>query len=160
MSKTILSLVAAALVCAAGSTVLANDGLIASTTLSSMGLGSLEVMSDAEGLAVRGLGYSGGHNSYGGHKNKHDSKKPWASAEGKSWAVAGIDGYHEEAAAGSHNEYAAEGKYHASGNNFSEATASKTESLRVDFPDGTFSMETKVRSISVGAGGFSSANAF
>jgi hypothetical protein len=160
MSKTIFSLVAAVLVCAAGSTVLANDGLIASTTLDSMGLSGIQVMTDAQGLEVRGLGYSGGHNSYGNHKGKHEAKKPWAAASGKSWAAAEIDGYKEEAGAGSHNQYAAEGKYHASGANFSEATASKVESLRVDYPDGTFSMETTVRSISVSAGGFSSANAF
>jgi hypothetical protein len=162
MNKAILSLVAAVLVCAAGTTVMANDGSIASSTLSSMGLSGIQVMTDAQGLEVRGMGYSGGRSSYGNRRDNHkqEASKPWASASGKSWAAAELDGHGEDAGAGSHNQYAAEGKYEASGANFSEASASKTDVLRVDYSDGTFSIETKVHAIHVEAGGFSSAKAF
>jgi hypothetical protein len=81
------------------SQALAAGGLPSQATLSAMGLAELRVMSDSEGLAIRGLGYSG------------------ASAAGKSWAS--IAGY--GAAAGSVNSYNAKGKYLAGGRNESEA---------------------------------------
>jgi hypothetical protein len=81
------------------SQALAADGRPSQTTLASMGLADLHVMTDSEGLAVRGLGYYG------------------ASAAGKSWAS--IAGY--GASAGSVNSYNAKGKYVAGGRNESEA---------------------------------------
>jgi len=163
MSKALLSLLAAALVCVAGTNAVASDE-ISTTTLSSMGLSGLQVMTDSQALEVRGMGYMGSRNSY---RNRHDdhkkkAEKPWAAANGKSWASVELGGRHssEEAGAGSRNSYAAEGKYFAGGQNYSEAALSTTDVLRVDYPDGTFSAETKIRAISVSAGGFSNASAF
>src|SRR3989338_8573036 len=82
MSKSILSLLAAALVCVAASSVLANEGTIASGTLNDMGLSALQVMSDSQAMEIRGMGYEGGHDGY---KKKKDDR-PNASAEGRSWA--------------------------------------------------------------------------
>jgi hypothetical protein len=162
MSKAILSLLAAALVCAAGTSALASDE-ISTSTLSSMGLSGMQVMTDGQALAVRGMGFMGGRNGYMSRRDDHkqEASKPWAKADGKSWASVDLDGQHsEDAGAGSHNSYAAEGKYEASGENFSEATLSKTDSTIVGYTDGTYSSETMVHTIHVEAGGFSSAKAF
>jgi hypothetical protein len=133
------------------------DQGISSGTLQAMGLSGLTVLSDSDALSIRGMGYRG-------HSRKHyDSKKEVRSkseAEGRSWASVELDGYKEEAEAGSHNSYEAEGKYEASGDNFSEATLSKTESTTTHFSDGTSSSVTKVYSIHVEAGGYSSAKSF
>jgi hypothetical protein len=159
MSKTILSLLAAALVCIAATSAQADQG-ISSGTLRAMGLSGLSVMSDSDAMAIRGMGYSGGHNSYGGKKGKSRDIRPIAVAAGASFAKVELDGYKEEADAGTINAYLAAGKYEASGANFSEATLSKTTSETVDFSDGTSSSVTKVYTIHVEAGGFSSAKAF
>jgi hypothetical protein len=68
-------------------------------TLAAMGLSGLEVMSDAEGLAVRGFGYRG------------------TSANGKSFAVVST----KNASAGSQNSYSANGKKFSFGANESYA---------------------------------------
>ena len=81
------------------SQALAAGGVPSQATLASMGLANLRVMSDSEGLAIRGLGYNG------------------ASAAGKSWASIAGHG----AAAGSTNSYNAKGKHLAGGRNESEA---------------------------------------
>ena len=81
------------------SQALAAGGVPSQATLASMGLANLRVMTDSEGLAIRGLGYYG------------------ASAAGKSWALIAGHG----AAAGSTNSYNAKGKYLAGGRNESEA---------------------------------------
>jgi hypothetical protein len=78
---------------------LAASGRPSDATLAAMGLADLRVMTDSEGLAVRGLGYNG------------------ASAYGKSFAVVASHG----AIAGSTNGYKASGKYKASGHNISFA---------------------------------------
>jgi hypothetical protein len=164
MSKAILSLLAVTLVCVAGTSALASDGTIASSTLDSMGLAGLTVMTDSQALEVRGMGYQGSMNSYRNrrhdHKKKQEAKKPWASAEGKSWASVELDGYKEEAQAGTRNEYKAAGNYEAGGSNFSEATLSKTDVEIIGYSDGTFSSKTNVRTIHVEAGGYSNAKAF
>lgn len=78
----------------------AADGLPSQATLAAMGLGELRVMSDSEGLAIRGLGYQG------------------VSAAGKSWAAIAGSG----AAAGSQNSYDAKGSKAAGGHNVSFAS--------------------------------------
>ena len=55
MSKVLLSTLVAALVCVGVSNAKAADG-ISADTLNAMGLSGLKVMSDSEGLAVRGMG--------------------------------------------------------------------------------------------------------
>jgi hypothetical protein len=117
-----------------------------------MGHSGLVVMSESDALAIRGMGYRG-HNSYRAKKEVRTSSE----AEGRSWANVELDGYKEEADAGSFNKYEAEGQYFASGENFSEATLSKTESTVTDYPDGTTGSVTKTYTIHVEAGGFSSA---
>jgi hypothetical protein len=144
------------MVCLAAAAAQADQG-ISSSTLQAMGLTGLSVMSDSDALSIRGLGYSGGHRSR--YKHKKDNR-PSAEAEGRSWAKVELDGWKEEAEAGSHNSYDAEGNYEAAGDNFSEATLSKTESTTVLNSDGTTSSVTKVYSIHVEAGGYSSARAF
>lgn len=160
MSKTILTLLAAIAVCLASGAAQAADHGISSTKLNSMGLSGLVVMSDSDAMSVRGMGYSGGHQRYGGKKDRHRDIRPLAAAAGLSWARVELDGYKEEADAGSVNAYLAIGKYEASGDNFSEATLSKTTSETVNHSDGTTSAVTKVYTIHVEAGGFSSAKAF
>src|SRR5262245_43942117 len=74
----------ALLAAAWNSAAFAANGLPSRATLNEMGLGGLQIMSDAEGLAVRGQG---------------------AIAYGKSWAVVSAPG----ASAGSTNGYLSEG---------------------------------------------------
>jgi hypothetical protein len=92
-----LALLVAAL--AASSQAVAADGRPSNATLAAMGLENLHVMSDSEGLAVRGLGFSG------------------AKAYGQSFAVV-MTPY---GSSGSTNGYNAIGKNKASGENFSFA---------------------------------------
>jgi hypothetical protein len=77
----------------------AAGGQPSDATLAAMGLSELRVMSDSEGLNIRGLGYNG------------------ASAYGQSFAVVSSHG----ATAGSTNGYNAKGKYVAAGHNNSYA---------------------------------------
>jgi len=95
-----LGLLAAALV-AVGmiSASQAAEGQPSGATLAAMGLSDLRVMSDSEGLAVRGLGWSG------------------SSAYGQSFAVVATKG----AVAGSTNGYKSSGKKVAGGANLSFA---------------------------------------
>jgi hypothetical protein len=81
------------------SQALANSGLPSQLDLDAMGLAGLEVMSDAEGLAIRGLGFEG------------------ATAYGHSWASVAALG----AAAGTKNGYKSSGHHFAGGHNESEA---------------------------------------
>jgi len=78
---------------------LAADGLPSQATLKAMGLGDLHIMTDTEGLSVRGMG---------------------AIAYGKSWAVVSGPG----ASAGSTNGYLSEGSHSAEGDNLSFAHVS------------------------------------
>jgi hypothetical protein len=82
------------------SQALAAGGLPSDATLAAMGLADLHVMSDHDGLAVRGFGYHGG-----------------ASARGFGWAVVSTP----YASAGSVNSYDASGKNKAGGQNSSYA---------------------------------------
>jgi hypothetical protein len=97
MKVCLLGLAMLALVGA--SQVWAANGRPSNETLSAMGLSDLKVMSDVEGLSIRGMGWYG------------------ASAAGKSFAVVSAYG----ATAGSTNSYNAKGKYKAGGDNESYA---------------------------------------
>jgi hypothetical protein len=81
------------------SQALAANDLPSQADLAAMGLSGIEVMTDSEALAVRGLGYNG------------------ASAYGHSFAFVSSQG----SAAGSVNGYKAKGKHFAAGRNESEA---------------------------------------
>jgi len=155
MSKY-LSLMTAVVVCLAAASAQADNG-ISSGMLKAMGLSSLSVMSDSDALSIRGMGYNGGSR---GNYGKKKVERPSASAEGRSWAKVELEGENSSGEAGTRNSYKANGRYEASGDNFSEATLSKTTSEVVDYSDSTTSSVTHVYSIHVEAGGFSSAKAF
>ena len=84
--------------------VQAEDGRPSRDTLAAMGLGSMAVMSDEEGLAIRGHGYKGGGSS--------------VSVFGSSFAT--INGG-SQGGAHSENGYLASGKHKAGGSNSSYA---------------------------------------
>ena len=150
MSKMILPMLVAALVCVAGSAKA--DG-ISTSTLGEMGLSGLTVMSDSDALSVRGLGFDGHRAKF---KKRRDSKRIWSAAQGASTAFV-IDKHGNTAQ--SQNSYAAEGPYAASGENFSEATLSTTDVEIVDI-DGVVKSVTNIWSVHVEAGGFSSSMSF
>ena len=95
MKVRLFSLVAVALLAASQ----ASAATPSDATLAAMGLSGIEVMSDSEGLAVRGFGYRG------------------TSANGKSFAVVST----KNASAGSQNGYSANGKKFSYGANESYA---------------------------------------
>ena len=162
MSKTILPMAAAMLICMVVTSAQA-DQSISTSTLDEMGLSGLIVMSDSDAMSVRGMGYSnGGHGSKKNHHSKKKSQKSSASASGKSWAEVEFEGdkLDVEAEAGTNNRYDAKGKYEASGDNFSEAKMTKSWSKEVEYTDGTTNIETKTFKVHVEAGGWSSAKAF
>ncbi len=84
---------------AAASQAVAADGQPSDATLAAMGLSDLRVMTDSEGLAVRGMGFGG------------------AWAYGQSFAAVST----KFGSAASKNGYSAEGKYKAGGENSSYA---------------------------------------
>lgn len=153
MSKYILSL-AAVLVCFAVS-ARADEG-ISADTLSEMGLAGLNVVSDHDALAVRGMGFRGGHFSKGcSHCGARAKKQPWSAVSGNSFATIGV----EDGGAHSENAYAAEGPYGASGENYSEAASQITNIEIVDI-DGVVKTLTTTCITKVYAGGSSSAMSF
>jgi hypothetical protein len=81
------------------SQALAANGLPSQADLAAMGLSGIEVMTDSEALAVRGLGFNG------------------TSAYGHSFAFVSSQG----SSAGSVNGYKAKGKHFSAGRNESEA---------------------------------------
>lgn len=148
-----------ALVAACPALASADEGLPNQETLKAMGLSGMQVMSDEAGLEVRGMGFTGGDGyllGLAGYQSSH------AGARGRSHASVSLDGQttDSDADAGSHNSYKANGAYEASGNNFSEATLSKTDVHQVIFTDGTSNTDTMIHTIHVEAGGFSGAKAF
>lgn len=94
------------LVLATSQNVHAHDGSPSQSTLDQMGLSGLTVMSDSDGMSVRGHGYSGG-GSYGSS----------VQVFGNSFAT--ISSPYGDAH--SENGYAASGKHHAAGKNGSWA---------------------------------------
>jgi hypothetical protein len=154
MSKVITTL-CAALVCVVVSNAKAEG--ISAGAMSEMGLSGLTVMSDSEGLAVRGKG------SIGLHCDSCVRTEPSAKAFGNSFATMRLENCPDCVAleGGSHSEngYVAMGPYYAAGTNFSEAGAVYTTIESVDV-GGAVTTLTKTTSARVYAGGFSTARAF
>jgi hypothetical protein len=126
-------------------------------TLADMGLAGIQILSDADGLMIRGKGYQGSH---GYESKKNSDHVTWSSAWGKSWANIETDGPKApEGEAGSHNGYKAEGEFAASGENYSEAGYVNSTTETVDI-DGIVKSVTNTTSVKVFAGGFSSAMSF
>ncbi len=140
MSKVLFGMASVILFMTASS-VQAFDGSIDRATLTAMGLQNATIVSDQVAESVRGHGFQPGS---------------IAIAAGGSFAFVGKD----HAAAGTLNVYFAAGKHFAAGKNFSEAgkTTTKTETIKVlGIP---VKSTTTTKSVSVYAGGFSSAVAF
>jgi hypothetical protein len=163
MSKAILSTLVVTVIGVAASTSHAANGISAGT-LAEMGLSGLVVMSDSDGLAIRGKGFAGGSQSGGCHFcGPRAKKEPWSAAFGNSFANISFGGDCPDCIpngdAHSENGYAAEGPYAASGENFSEAGAEVTNIETVVIDGVTKSITTTVKA-RVFAGGFSSAMSF
>jgi hypothetical protein len=154
MSKVLFSMVAA--LCVAVSSVNAAEG-ISADTLNAMGLSGLKIMSDSEGLAVRGMGLD-----FDGcaqcERGLH-----LAAVSGNSFATMNLEGCPDCVPIGgsshSENAYISVGEYYAAGTNFSEAGASYSTVESVDV-GGVVTTLTKTTTARVFAGGFSTARAF
>jgi hypothetical protein len=156
MSKVFLSTLVAALVCVAVSNAKAANGISAGT-LNEMGISSLAVMSDSEGLAIRGKGFSGIDCDDCGRAESS------ARAFGNSFATMNLESCPDcvaiDGSSHSENGYLSEGGMFASGTNFSEAGAVFTTVESVDI-GGVVSTVTNSTTARVFAGGFSTARAF
>jgi hypothetical protein len=152
--KAIFSALVAVLACAAASNSFAANE-ISKNTLAQMGFSGLSVMSDSDGLAVRGKGFQG--------CSSCGTRTPSLStAYGNSFAtinLEGCDGCIPSGDAHSENGYLSFGQYAASGTNFSEAGAvvTKTETVSIG---GVVNSVTNTTATRVFAGGFSSATSF
>ena len=153
MTKIIATLPALALVVALSGSAVADNG-IDSTTLADMGLTGVQVMDDSEAQQVRGLGYYGG----GYHAPQPSGDKPWSLAFGVSYAT--VEGGNEwkSGGAGTLDGFAAEGKYMASGEHFSEAGVTKVESHELQVKGEPATLEIHTSSLRVFAGGFATAS--
>lgn len=154
--KAIFSALVAVLACAAASTSFAANE-ISKNTLADMGFSGLSVMSDSDGLAVRGKGFRGCKSC-----GPRGFRSPSSSAFGNSFATIGTAGCENCAPGGdahSENGYNATGPYAASGENYSEAGATVTKIESVDI-DGAVRSVTTTQSTKVFAGGYSSALSF
>ena len=138
--------------------VFAGEGDINSETLKAMGLSGMTAMSDDAGMSVRGMGFT---------PMKRPKHKSIAKAWGNSYAsiggggeyAASSEGFGGGPSAATQDGFLAKGSFYASGEHRSEAgmTLKHSESKRVN---GNVVKKTTVRSITVYAGGYSSASAF
>ena len=153
MTKLFVSLPALALVVALSGSATAENGAISSATLNEMGLASMQIMSDEEALAVRGLGWLDDYEIPTRH-----AKKPWSLAFGVSFAGVEFENNNLEGKAGTKNGFFAKGKFMAMGEHLSEAliTKSTTKELWVKGVLATKRVYTK--SVGVAAGGGASAS--
>jgi hypothetical protein len=61
----------ATILCLSAVSAVAGDGRLSDQSLAKIGLGGMQVMSDTQGLGIRGLGVSEGMGGYGGYKHHH-----------------------------------------------------------------------------------------
>lgn len=146
MTKFFATLPALALIVALTGNALAEDGTVSETTLQEMGLAGMQVMSDEAALAIRGKGWQGQS-----HKKQ---VKPSSMAYGHSYANVG----HEDVGAGTKDGYFAKGQYMAGGEHFSEAGKTVTKSHELQVKGLPATLEIKVKSVRVFAGGFATAS--
>lgn len=147
MKNVLFVLPAVAIMCLAGSAQ-ADNGAIDSATLSAMGLGDVQVMSESEAMEVRGMGYRGPR-----------PRRSMALAFGISFAEIGTDGYLGGGDAGTLDGFLSYGNNYAAGEHISEAVLSK-ETVETKSVGGvTFRTTTKM-TLGIGAGGSSSSIAF
>lgn len=154
MTKLFVTLPALALVVALSGSAVADNG-ISQATLQDMGLAGIELMSDADAMAIRGLGYDGGHSM----PEPSSSDKPWTLAFGISYAAAEQDAHGGfDGEAGTLDGFLAEGKYMASGEHFSEAGITKVESHELQVKGLPATLEIKTKSLRVYSGGFATSS--
>ena len=154
MTKLFVTLPALALVVALSGSAVADNG-ISQATLQDMGLAGIELMSDADAMAIRGLGWHGNTMP----EPPTSVNKPWSLAFGVSYAEVEEDGHgHLDGEAATLDGFVALGTYMASGDHFSEAGITKVESneLRVKGHPATYNINTK--SLHVYAGGYATAS--
>ena len=94
----------ASLVALSAGSAFAADGQVADQTLNKMGLGGMKVMSDEQGMQVRGMalvsvsGYSAAHNHNAETYNQY-SASGFRHADGSSYSIVfSLDGRHLSAA--------------------------------------------------------------
>jgi hypothetical protein len=160
MSKVILSTLVAAFVCVASAKA---ENSISSKTLNEMGLSGISLMSDNDGLAVRGKGFLvDGSNRICSDCGPRGGS-PMSAVLGQSQATIVLPTDCADCAptGGSHSEngYLAVGPYFASGSNYSEAGAiiSKTEIVDIA---GVLTSVQNICTTKVFAGGNSTARSF
>ncbi len=155
MTKLFVTLPALALVVALSGSAVADNG-ISQATLQDMGLAGIELMSDADAMAIRGMGFHGGFNM---PESPNSENKPWSLAFGFSYAeveqdhLGGLDGE-----AGTIDLFIAEGKFMASGEHFSEAAIVNVEMHELQVKGQPATLEIKTQSLRVFAGGFATAS--
>ena len=154
MTKLFVTLPALALVVALSGSAMADNGAISSATLEEMGLSGIEVMSDEQALAVRGLGWNGGN-----HLPEPDvHKKPWSLALGISFATADTEKHDVDLESGTLDGFLAVGKYMAMGEHLSEAGVVKTETHELWVKGSPAEKTVWSKSLKIGAGGRASAS--
>jgi hypothetical protein len=145
MSARQVSVLAVAVVCVAlvSRSVQADDGVPSRAVLQEMGLGSMSVMADNDAVSIRGMGYRGGS---------------YVSVSGRSYARINLGPIH----AGDSDQYNAHGKHEASGKSFSATgiIISSSGGYGGGCGCGGHYGKTSTKSITVFAGGYSSAKAF
>ena len=154
-TKLFVTLPALALIVALSGSAVADNG-ISQATLQDMGLAGIELMSDADAMAIRGLGYDLSTNT---PEPPRSDNKPWSLAFGVSYAEVeenGHDWFGGEAA--TLDGFVALGKYMASGEHFSEAGITKVESNELRVKGHPATMEINTKSLRVYAGGFATAS--
>ncbi len=155
MTKLFVTLPALALVVALSGSAVADNG-ISQATLQDMGLAGIELMSDADAMAIRGLGYDLSTNT---PEPPRSDNKPWSLAFGVSYAEVEEDGHgHLDGEAATLDGFVALGKYMASGEHFSEAGITKVESNELRVKGHPATMEINTKSLRVYAGGFATAS--
>ena len=149
MTKLFVTLPALALVVALSGSAVADNG-ISQATLQDMGLAGIELMSDTDAMAIRGMGFDSGNHV----PTPPTGDKPWSLAFGISYATIGTS----NSSAGTVDGFIAEGKFMAAGEHLSEAgtVRAETHELHVKGLPATLNINTK--SLRVYAGGFATAS--
>ena len=152
MMKLFATLPALALVVALSGSAVADNG-ISQATLQDMGLAGIELMSDADAMAIRGMGFDIGNHM----PEPTTSDKPWSLAFGVSFATVEGENYFE-GEAGTLDGFISLGTYMASGEHFSEAGIVKVEMHELQVKGQPATLEIKTKSLRVYAGGFATAS--
>ena len=148
-TKLFATLPALALIVALSGSAFADNG-ISQATLQDMGLAGIELMSDADAMAIRGMGFDLGDQV----PNPQLGDKPWSLAFGVSFATVGTS----NASAGTIDGFFAEGKFMAAGEHFSEAGITKVGTHELQVKGLPATLEIHTTSIRVYAGGFATAS--